>query len=70
VRFRARKTFRFGPLRATVNQAGRRSFAIKIGPITHNLTRRTTSIDTPGPGGFHHQHGRPRRCRRTAGGDR
>ncbi|MGH3570100.1 MAG: DUF4236 domain-containing protein [Pseudonocardia sp.] len=49
MRFRARTTFRFGPLRATVNQAGRWSFAIKIGPITHNLTRRTTSIDTPGP---------------------
>jgi hypothetical protein len=74
VRFRARKTFRFGPFRATVNQAGRWSFAIKIGPITHNLTRRTTSIDTPGPGGFHHQHGRQQHSqqqrRRRAGGER
>ncbi|MBN9758877.1 hypothetical protein Ae406Ps2_3011c [Pseudonocardia sp. Ae406_Ps2] len=60
MKFRARKTFRFGPLRATVNQSGRWSFAIQIGRLTHNLTRRTTSFDTPGPGGFHHQH-RPRR---------
>ncbi|OLM12118.1 hypothetical protein Ae505Ps2_2245 [Pseudonocardia sp. Ae505_Ps2] len=52
-------------MRATVNQSGRWSFAIKIGPVTHNLTRRTTSIDTPGPGGFHHQHGRGRRRRRA-----
>jgi hypothetical protein len=42
----------------TLTQAGRRSYGIKIGPFTHNFTRRTTSIDTPGPGGFHHQHGR------------
>lgn len=70
MRFRARKTFRFGPLRATVNQSGRWSFAIKLGPVTHNLTRRTTSIDTPGPGGFHHQHPRPRRRRGEDGGRR
>lgn len=58
MRFRARKTFRFGPFRATVNQAGRWSYGIKLGPITHNFTRNTTSIDTAGPGGFHHQHGK------------
>jgi hypothetical protein len=58
MKFRARKTFRFGPLRMTVNQAGRVSWSIKVGPITHSLSRRTTSIDTPGVGGFTHQHGR------------
>jgi hypothetical protein len=42
----------------TLTQSGGRSFGIKLGPISHNFTRRTTSIDTPGPGGFHHQHGR------------
>lgn len=61
MRFRARKTFRLGPLYMTLTQAGRRSFGIRVGPFTHNFTRRTTSIDTPGPGGFRHQHGRPRR---------
>lgn len=61
MRYYGRKTFRLGPFRATVNQAGRWSFAIKIGPVTHNFTRKTTSIDTPGPGGFRHQHGRRRR---------
>jgi hypothetical protein len=58
MRFRARKTFRFGPFYMTLTQSGGRSFGIKLGPITYNFTRRTTSIDTPGPGGFHHQHGR------------
>jgi hypothetical protein len=58
VKFRARKTFRFGPFRVTLNQAGKLSYGIKVGPFSHNFTRNTTSIDTPGPGGFHHQHGR------------
>lgn len=59
--FRARKTFRFGPLYMTMTQAGRRSFGIKLGPFTHNFTRRRTSIDTPGPGGLVHQHKRGQR---------
>jgi hypothetical protein len=58
MRFRARKTFRFGPFYMTVNQSGRRSFGIKVWRFSHNFTRRTTHIDTPGPGGFHHQHGK------------
>ncbi|MCU1662046.1 MAG: hypothetical protein JWR58_2111 [Pseudonocardia sp.] len=53
MRFRAHKTFRLGPLYATATQSGRLSFGIKLGPITHNFTRNTRSIDTPGPGGFH-----------------
>lgn len=58
---RARKTFRFGPFFMTLTQSGNRSFGIKIGPFTHNFTRGTTSIDTPGPGGFHHKHRRRNR---------
>jgi hypothetical protein len=58
VRFRARKTFRLWPFYATVTQSGSWSFGVRVGPFTHNFTRRTTSIDTPGPGGFHHQHRR------------
>jgi hypothetical protein len=58
MRFRARKTFHIGPLYMTVNQAGRLSFSIRIWRYTYNLTRRTSSFDTPGPGGFHHQHKR------------
>jgi hypothetical protein len=41
----------------TITQSGGRSFGIKLGPITHNFTWNTTSIDSPGLGGFH-QHGR------------
>jgi hypothetical protein len=61
MKFRARKRFRFGPFYATVTQSGRWSFGIKIGPFSHNFTRRTSSIDTPGPGGLRHQHRRRRR---------
>jgi hypothetical protein len=56
MRFRARKTFRFDPFYMTLVR--RPVVRIKLGPISHNFTRRTTSIDTPGTGGFHHQHGR------------
>lgn len=53
MRFRLRKTKRFGPFYVTVNQAGRLSFGIKLGRFSHNFTRRTTHIDTPGPGSLH-----------------
>lgn len=58
MRFRARKTFRFGPLYFTFTQRGFSSWGVKVGPFTHNVTRKTSSINTPGPGGFHHQHRR------------
>lgn len=60
MKFRARKTFRFGPLYFNFTHRGFSSWGIRIGPITHNFTRKTSTIDTPGPGGFHHQHGRNR----------
>lgn len=47
MKFRARKTFRFGPLRMTVNQAGRRSWSIRVWRYTYNITRNTSSFDTP-----------------------
>jgi hypothetical protein len=58
MRFRARMAFRFGPFYATVNQSGRRTYGLKLGRFSHNFTHRTTRIDTPGPGGFVHRHGR------------
>lgn len=57
-KFRARKTWRFGPLYATVTQSGRWSWGIKVGPFTHNFTRNSTSVNTPGPGGFRKQWGK------------
>jgi hypothetical protein len=48
MRFR-RKTCRLGPLCATITPAGRWSFGITNGLISHHFTRRRTSIDTPGP---------------------
>ncbi len=58
MRFRARKTFRFGPLYMTITQSGRRSYGIKWGRFSHSFTHRRTSIDTPGIGHVVHQHGR------------
>lgn len=58
MKFRARKMFRFGPLYFTFTQRGFSSWGVRVGPFTHNFTRKTSSIDTPGLGGFHHQHGR------------
>lgn len=60
MRFRARKAFRLGPRFATFTQRGFSSWGIRIGPYTWNATRRTSTIDTPGPGSWHHQHGRRR----------
>ncbi len=57
-RFRARKTFRFGPFYMTITQSGRRSYGIKWGRFSHSFTHRRTSFDTPGPGGVVHQHKR------------
>lgn len=53
MRFRARKTFRFGPFYMTLTQSGRRSFGIKLGPFRHNFTHGTSTVDTPGPGSLH-----------------
>lgn len=61
MRFRARKTFRLGPLFATFTQRGFTSWGVRIGPWTWNLTRGTHSVDTPGPGSVHFGRKRGRR---------
>ncbi|GAA1251743.1 hypothetical protein GCM10009609_13850 [Pseudonocardia aurantiaca] len=67
MRFRARKTFRLGPLFFTFTQRGFSSWGIRIGRFTRNFTRGSTSIDTPGPGGLHSTGRRKRKRRDTAG---
>lgn len=52
LRYRARKTFRLGPLFFNFTQSGFTSWGIRIGLWTHNFTRRTHSLDTPGLGGL------------------
>lgn len=66
MRFRARKTFRFGPLFFTFTQRGFSSWGIKVGPFTRNFSRGTTTLDTPGPGSLHFGGGRRRGRRRGA----
>lgn len=51
MRYRARKTLRFGPLFVNFTQRGFSSWGIRIGPWTWNATRGRHSVDTPGPGG-------------------
>lgn len=51
--FRARKTVRIGPLFWTFTQNGFTSWGIRVGPLTRNFTRGSTTIDTPGPGSLH-----------------
>lgn len=47
--FTFRKRLRFGPLFAYLGKNGITSYGIKLGPLTWNLRRRTTSVDLPGP---------------------
>jgi hypothetical protein len=53
MRFRARKTYRVGPLFFTFTQNGFSSWGIKVWRFTRNFTRQTSTIDTPGPGSLH-----------------
>jgi hypothetical protein len=62
MRFRARKTFRFGPLRFNFTQSGFSSWGVQIGRWSWNAKTRRHYIDTPGPGGFQ-SSGRRRRNR-------
>lgn len=61
VRYRARR--RFGPFAINIAPGKRMlprvsSVAVKIGPVTRNLTRGTTSINTPGLGSVQLDSGR------------
>lgn len=62
MRYRGRKTFRFGPLFFSFSQNGFTSWGVKIGPYTYNATRKRSSLDTPGIGGIRHQHGKKDRA--------
>lgn len=53
MRFRARKTVRLGPLFFTFTQSGFSSWGVKVGAFTHNFTRGSSTVDTPGPGSVH-----------------
>jgi hypothetical protein len=63
IRFRARKTVRFGPLYFNFTQRGFTSWGVRVGPVTRNFTRGTTTVDTPGPGSLHVGRSRRRRGR-------
>lgn len=50
MKFRARKTVRVWPLYFTFSQAGFTSWGIRVWRYTYNVTRRTHTFDSPGPG--------------------
>ena len=47
--FTFRKRLRLGPLVFNLGRNGFTSWGVKVGPMTWNATRRTTSVDLPGP---------------------
>ena len=51
-KFRYRKQLRLGPLYAWLTPSGVSSWGVKLGRFTHNISRGTTTVDTPGPGSF------------------
>lgn len=59
--FNLRKTFRIGPFYINTSKGRITSWGIKLGRITRNVTRRTTTIDTPGPGSYTHHDKEKRR---------
>lgn len=61
IKFRARKTLRFGPVRLHFTQNGYSGWGLKVGPWTWSARTGRHSIDTPGPGGI--QLGGPKRRR-------
>lgn len=42
-------------------RSGRRSYGIKLWRFSHNFTRGTSTVDTPGPGSLHFGSRRRRR---------
>lgn len=50
--FNLRKRFRIGPFYINTSKGRITSWGIKLGPITKNITRGTTTVDTPGPGSY------------------
>lgn len=58
MKFRLRGRQKFGPVYVNYGLHGITSWGFKVGPFSYNVTRRTSTIDTPGPGSLHHQHGR------------
>lgn len=62
MRFKMRRTRYFGPLRLTINQSGRVTWGLKIGPWSWSAATRKHTIDTPGPG-YVQTSGRKRRAR-------
>lgn len=59
--FLARKRLNLGPFFVNLTQRGFSSWGWKLGPWTRNVTRRTHTIDTPGPGSFRTSRARRRR---------
>ena len=50
MKFRARKSHRFGPFRANFTENGFSSWSFKLGPWTWNSRSRKHTVNTPGPG--------------------
>lgn len=52
MKFRARKTLRFGPVRVHLTQRGFSSWGLQLGWWTWNAKSGRHTLDTPGAGSF------------------
>lgn len=50
MKWHMRKRLRLGPFYVNLTEHGPSSFGIRIGPFSHNFTRGSSHLDTPGPG--------------------
>lgn len=50
MKFRMRRTRRFGPFRVTVNQSGRVTWGLKVWRWSWSAASGRHTFDTPGPG--------------------
>lgn len=61
-RFNVRHKFRLGPLFFWFTERGFQSWGVKFGRFTHNFSRGSTSVDTPGPGAIRHRRKRKKKA--------
>lgn len=60
MRFRLRKTLRFGPFKVHFNERGYSGWGVKVGPWSWSASTGKHTVDTPGPG-YVQTRGRARR---------
>lgn len=58
--FNLRRRFKLGPIFVNTRNGRITSWGFKLGRLSRNVTRRSTTVDTPGPGSYTYHHKRKR----------